>query len=79
MTLEEYNFSPKNSKERIVWQFTCDNQFVKQRWVAALEGLRDYYNKEKKDIEKFFNEHKDTNSEMKSSSSGGRNSQVPWR
>ena len=54
MTLEEYNFSPKNSKENIVWQFTCDNQFIKQRWVAALEGLRDYYVKEKKDIEKFF-------------------------
>lgn len=36
MTLEEYNFSPKNVKENIVWQFTCDNQFIKQRWVAAL-------------------------------------------
>ena len=47
--------------------------------MTALEGLRDYYNKEKKDIEKFFSEHKDNNMEMKSSSSGGRNSQVPWR
>ena len=36
-----------------------------------------YYNKEKKDIEKFFNDH---GSQMKSSSSGGsRNSTVPWR
>lgn len=55
MTLEEYNFSPKHTTENIVWQFTCDNQFIKQRWVAALEGLHKHYLKEKKDIEKFFN------------------------
>jgi hypothetical protein len=57
MTLEEYNFSPKNTKENILWQFTCDNQFIKQRWVSALQLLFTHYTKEKKDIEKFFNEH----------------------
>jgi hypothetical protein len=40
-----------------VWQFTCDNQFIKQKWVNALEGLRATFTKEKKDIEKFFNDH----------------------
>jgi len=45
MTLEEFNFAPKNTKEIITWQFTCDNQFIKQRWVAALEALQVYYTK----------------------------------
>lgn len=38
----------------ITWQFTCDNQFVKQKWVNALETLHAYYSKEKINIQKFF-------------------------
>ena len=44
-TLEEFNFAPKNTKEVITWQFTCDNQFIKQRWVSALTTLNAHYSK----------------------------------
>ena len=36
----EYNFTPKDSSEEITWQFTCDNQYIKKRWVTALTSLK---------------------------------------
>lgn len=38
----------------ITWQFTCDNQFIKKKWVNALETLHNFYGKEKINIQKFF-------------------------
>jgi len=36
LTNQDFNFAPKNIPETITWKFTCDNQFMKQRWVSAL-------------------------------------------
>jgi hypothetical protein len=38
----------------VTWQFTCDNQFIKQRWVSALLHLKDYYKSEQLNIQKYF-------------------------
>ena len=39
----DYNFTPRDTSEEVTWQFTCDNQFIKKRWVSALKSLKDYY------------------------------------
>lgn len=39
----DYNFAPRETAEEVTWQFTCDNQFIKKRWVSALKSLKDYY------------------------------------
>ncbi len=54
MTLEEFNFAPRNTSETITWQFTCDNQFIKQRWVLALDTLKTHYVKENANMQSFF-------------------------
>jgi hypothetical protein len=40
---QDFNFTPKNTKELVTWQFTCDNQILKQRWVTALTTLKEHY------------------------------------
>lgn len=39
----DYNFAPRDTSDEVTWQFTCDNQFVKKRWVSALKSLKNYY------------------------------------
>ncbi len=35
-----YTFTPKNTKEEIVWIFSCDSSYIKQQWVNALSKLK---------------------------------------
>lgn len=80
---EEYNFAPKSSSEEVTWQFTCDNQFIKQRWVSALNSLKDYYRNEEANMQKYFDnlpasppaeDHKSSNG-----SSSRSSIKIPWR
>lgn len=66
---EDYNFTPKNTKELVTWQFTCDNQFIKQKWVTALLTLKDYFKNEQANIQKYFESinNPPPNEEVKSS------------
>ena len=50
----DYNFTPKNTHEEVAWQFTCDNQFIKKRWISALKSLKEYYKEEDIKIRKFM-------------------------
>lgn len=81
MTLEEFNFAPKNKKETITWQFTCDNQMVKQKWVHTLETLHTHYGKEKVNIQKFFDNinRKEEEKEQMPQMAIRSSLKVPWR
>lgn len=83
---EDFNFTPRNTKELVTWQFTCDNQFIKQRWVSALTHLKEYHKNEQLNIQKYFesiNNPSHSNEEIKSSngsfSSRGSLKISPWR
>ena len=49
----DYNFTPRDTNEEVTWQFTCDNQFIKKRWVSALKSLKDYYKEEEIKLQKW--------------------------
>ncbi len=84
---EDYNFAARDTKEEVTWQFTCDNQFIKQRWVTALSNLKEHYKQENVEMQKFM-QNMDSNShpheQLKSgaSSFSSRSSirmPLPWR
>ena len=80
---EDYNFTPKNTKELVTWQFTCDNQFIKQKWVSALLNLKDYFRNEQANIQKYFDSIHNPPSEEQKSSNGSFSSRSslkvsPW-
>lgn len=68
----------------MTWQFTCDNQFIKQRWVSALTNLKEHFTKEQANMQKYFeNINHLSADEPKSSSYGSLSSRssvkIPWR
>lgn len=81
----QYNFTPKDSQEEITWQFTCDNQFVKKRWVSALKSLKEYYQEEDIKLQKWaqnIEKNSHPQEDHKSSSYSSRSSikmPLPWR
>jgi hypothetical protein len=78
---EDFNFTPRNTQELVTWQFTCDNQFIKQRWVSALLHLKDYYKNEQLNIQKYFDTigHEEPKSSNGSISSRSSLKVSPWR
>lgn len=63
----------------ITWQFTCDNQFIKKKWVNALETLHSFYGKEKINIQKFFENINKKEDEKVGGNAMRSSLMVPWR
>ena len=78
---EDFNFTPRNTREVVTWQFTCDNQFIKQLWVSALLHLKDYYKNEQISIQKYFDNigHEEPKSSNGWISSRSSLKVSPWR
>jgi hypothetical protein len=58
-----YEFTPRETKEKVVWQFTCDNHFIKQKWVTLLQLLVEHYVLEDRKIHNYFENIDLSNSE----------------
>lgn len=76
LTNPGYEFSPRETKEEVVWQFTCDNHFIKQKWVALLQLLVEHYVLEDRKINNYFE-----NIDLSNSEDGGLRgtAKTPWR
>lgn len=77
---QKKEFIPRSKGEEISWRFTCDNNAIKQKWVSYLAQLRDYFLKEKNQIEKYFNQIDNKQETLsKSSCSSSKSGKTPWR
>lgn len=54
VTSEGYVFTPKETKEEAVWRFTCDNHFIKEKWIASILALIKHYQAEQQRINLYF-------------------------
>ena len=69
---------PKNDKDRdeTVWRLTCDNHYIKDKWIAILVKLMEHYHAEEKAINEYFqSENIPSNVRM----SVKPNNKNPWR
>jgi hypothetical protein len=76
LTNESYAFVPKNDKDRdeTLWRFTCDNHFIKEKWITILVQLMAHYHAEEKSIAEYFSQ-----SPLDSRASCKPTSKTPWR
>jgi hypothetical protein len=78
LTNESYAFIPKSDKDRdeTAWKFTCDNHYIKDKWIAILVKLMEHYHAEEKTIAEYFQSN---SAPSNSRASCKPNSKTPWR
>ena len=79
LTSESYSFQPKSSKDESTWRFTCDNHYIKEKWMGTLVALMEHYHEEERNIKKYF-EGIESDQELRMSYlTKNANSKNPWR
>jgi hypothetical protein len=43
LTYENYAFQPKKDKDESVWKFSCDNHYIKEKWICILVKLMSHF------------------------------------